>query len=338
MNSEAGVLGGSDPEPRGESRETLSETWKLTSGIRGWFLETNYLVISRRVIVTALVFFVLGGLEAVLMRLQLARPDSKLIGPDLYNQLFTIHGSTMMFLFAVPITQGVGLYIVPLMIGTRSLAFPRLNAYSFYIYAIGGGLLYAGLFSNTGPDTGWFSYVPLANSEFSPGKRVDVWAQMITFTEIASLANAVNLIVTIFKLRAPGMALHRMPLFVWAMLVTAFMVIFAMPAVVVASSCLAMDRLVGTHFFNPVEGGDPLLYQHLFWFFGHPEVYLIFLPALGMVSTIVVSSARRPIVGYPAMVLSLVATAFLGFGLWVTTCSRLACRRLAEASSPRPAS
>jgi cytochrome c oxidase subunit I+III len=317
MNSEAGVLGESDPEPRGESRETLSETWKLTSGIGGWFLETNYLVISRRVIVTALVFFVLGGLEAALMRLQLARPDNHLIGPDLYNQLFTIHGSTMMFLFAVPITQGVGLYIVPLMIGTRSLAFPRLNAYSFYIYAIGGGLLYAGLFTNTGPDTGWFSYVPLANSEFSPGKRVDVWAQMITFTEIASLANAVNLIVTIFKLRAPGMALHRMPLFVWAMLVTAFMVIFAMPAVVVASSCLAMDRLVGTHFFNPVEGGDPLLYQHLFWFFGHPEVYLIFLPALGMVSTIVVSSARRPIVGYPAMVLSLVATAFLGFGLWV---------------------
>jgi cytochrome c oxidase subunit I+III len=306
-----------EAEPRAESRATLTETWKLAEGIWGWFTEVNYLVISRRVIVTAFVFFLLGGIEALLMRWQLARPQSSLLGPDLYNQVFTTHGSTMMFLFAVPVTQGMGLYLVPLMIGTRSLAFPRLNAYSYYVYVIGGLLLYVALFVNTGPDTGWFAYVPLSNSEYAPGKRVDVWAQMITFTELAALANAVNLIVTIFKLRAPGMGLQRMPLFVWAMLVTAFMVIFAMPAVMVASSCLAMDRLVGTHFFNPVEGGDPLLWQHLFWFFGHPEVYLIFIPALGMVSSIVVTSARRPIFGYTAMVLSLIATAFMGFGLWV---------------------
>ncbi len=302
---------------RSESRETLDRTWQLKKGFLGWFCEVNFLVISRRVIIAAFVFFLLGGLEALLMRLQLARPDAKLMGPDLYDQLFTTHGSTMMFLFAVPIMQGMGLYLVPLMIGTRSVALPRLNAYSFYIYVIGGGLLYVALLTNTGPDAGWFSYVPLANSQFSPGKRVDVWAQMITFTEIASLANATNLIVTIFKLRAPGMGLQRMPLFVWAMLVTAFMVIFAMPGVVVASSCLAMDRLVGTHFFNPVEGGDPLLWQHLFWFFGHPEVYIIFLPALGMVSSIIVTNARRPIFGYTAMVLALIATAFMGFGLWV---------------------
>jgi cytochrome c oxidase subunit 1 len=306
-----------DSPPKLESRQTLEATWRLTQGFWGWFTEVNYLVIARRMIVTAFIFFLLGGLEALLMRLQLARPDATLVGPDLYNQLFTTHGSTMMFLFAVPVMQGMGLYLVPLMVGTRSLAFPRLNAYSFYIYVIGGALLYVALFLNTGPDAGWFSYVPLASSQYSPGKRVDVWAQMITFTELASLANAINIIVTAFKLRAPGMGLQRMPLFVWAMVVTSFMVIFAMPAVMVASSCLAMDRLVGTHFFNAVEGGDPLLWQHLFWFFGHPEVYIIFLPALGMVSSIVVTSARRPIFGYPAMVLSLIATAFMGFGLWV---------------------
>jgi len=307
-----------DPgQPLPESRAALEQTWQLARGIVGWFTEVNYLVISRRVIVTAFVFFLLGGIEALLMRLQLARPDNHLIGPDLYNQLFTTHGSTMMFLFAVPVTQGMGLYLVPLQVGTRSLAFPRLNAFAYYLFLIGGLLLYAGLFTNTGPDAGWFSYTPLANSQFSPGKRVDVWAQMITFTELASLANAVNIIVTVFRLRAPGMGLQRMPLFVWAMLVTSFMVIFAMPAVMVASSCLAMDRLVGTHFFNAVEGGDPLLWQHLFWFFGHPEVYIIFLPALGMVSSIVVTNARRPIFGYTAMVLSLIATAFMGFGLWV---------------------
>jgi cytochrome c oxidase subunit I len=303
--------------PPVETRATLEATWQLTSGFWGWFTEVNYMVISRRVIVTAFVFFLLGGVEALLMRLQLARPNAGFLGPDLYNQLFTTHGSTMMFLFAVPVMQGMALYLVPLMVGTRSLAFPRLNAYSYYIYVIGGLLLYVALFLNTGPDAGWFAYTPLSNSQYSPGKRVDVWAQMITFTELASLANAVNIIVTALKLRAPGMGLQRLPLFVWAMLVTAFMVIFAMPAVMVASSYLAMDRLVGTHFFNPVEGGDPLLWQHLFWFFGHPEVYIIFLPALGMVSAIVESCARRPIFGYVPMVLSLIATAFLGFGLWV---------------------
>jgi cytochrome c oxidase subunit I+III len=300
-----------------ETRASLLDTWKLTKGAWGWLIEVNHLVVSRRVIVTAFIFFLLGGVEALLMRLQLARPSAGFMGPDLYNQVFTTHGTTMMFLFAVPVMQGMGLYLVPLMVGTRSLAFPRLNAYSYFVYLTGGALLYVALFTNTGPDTGWFAYVPLSNSEFAPGKRVDVWAQVITFTELAALSNAVNLIVTIFKLRAPGMGLQRMPLFVWAMLVTAFMVIFAMPAVMVASTCLAMDRLVGTHFFNSVAGGDPLLWQHLFWFFGHPEVYLIFIPALGMVSSIVVTSARRPIFGYLAMVLSLIATAFMGFGLWV---------------------
>jgi cytochrome c oxidase subunit 1 len=211
----------------------------------------------------------------------------------------------------------VGLYLVPLMVGTRNVAMPRLNLYGYYAYLVGGLFLYTSFFLNTGPDAGWFSYVPLAGPQYSPGKRVDVWAQTVTFTEIAALASATILIVTIFKLRAPGMSLNRIPLFVWAQLVTAFMIVFAMPWVATASQMLAMDRLLDTHFFNQAEGGDALLWQHLFWFFGHPEVYIIFIPALGMVSSMVETFTRRPIFGYPVMVLSLITTGFMGFGLWV---------------------
>ena len=311
-----------EPEPPDSdlddtARRELEETWKSPSGLLGWLTETSHTALGKRYIVTAFVFFALGGIEALLMRLQLARPENTVLGADLYNQVFTMHGSTMMFLFAVPVMLGMGLYLVPLMIGTRNLAFPRLNAYSYYAYLLGGLLLYAAFFLNVGPDAGWFAYVPLAGPDYSPGKRVDVWAQLITFTELSSLAAAVNLITTIFKHRAPGMSLNRIPLFVWSMLVTSFMVVFAMPAVMSSSLFLALDRLVDTHFFNPAEGGDAILWQHLFWFFGHPEVYIIFLPATGMVSAIVVAFTRRPAFGYTALVLSLVATAFIGFGLWV---------------------
>jgi cytochrome c oxidase subunit 1 len=223
----------------------------------------------------------------------------------------------MMFLFAVPMVQSVALYLVPMMIGTRNVAFPRLNAFGYWTYLIGGVLLYVGLFTNTGPDQGWFSYPPLAGPEFSPGKRVDIWAQMITFTEIAAIVAAIEIIVTVFKQRAPGMSLNRVPLFVWAMVIMSFMVLVAMPFVATSSIMLAMDRLVATQFFNPAEGGDALLWQHLFWFFAHPEVYIIFIPALGIVSSIVATFSRRPVFGYTAMVLSMVATAFLSFGLWV---------------------
>jgi cytochrome c oxidase subunit 1 len=224
-----------------------------------------------------------------------------------------------MFLFAVPIMQGVALYFVPLMVGTRNVAFPRLNAFGYYTFLFGGLQLWGGLLTNTGPDGGWFSYVPLAGPDFSPGKRVDIWADMVTTTEIAALVGAVEIIVTVFKQRAVGMSLNRLPLYVWAMVITSFMIIFAMPAVMLASGFLPMDRMphVNTHFFNPSEGGDALLYQHVFWFFGHPEVYIIFIPATGFVSEIVTTFSRRRIVGYPALVLSLIATGFIGFGLWV---------------------
>ncbi len=293
--------------------------WSRARGVIGWLCSTNHKDIAMRYIVTAFIFFGLAGILALLMRIQLAFPNNKFLGPDVYNQIFTVHGSTMMFLFAVPIMEGIGLYFVPLMVGTRNVAFPRMNAFGYYCYLGGGLLLWGGLFTNTGADAGWFAYVPLSGPAYSPGHRVDIWADMITLTEIAALVGAIEIIATVLKQRAPGMSLNRLPLFVWAQVVTSFMIIFAMPAVMVASGFLAMDRLahVNTHFFNPAEGGDAILYQHLFWFFGHPEVYIIFLPATGFVSMMVETFSRRPMFGYAAAVLALIATGFIGFGLWV---------------------
>src|SRR5215210_1944982 len=215
--------------PDERERRQLEETWKEPTGFIGWFKCVHHTTIARRFIITAFVFFLLGGVEAVLMRLQLARPENRLLGPDLYNQMFTMHGTTMMFLFAVPMMEALGLYFVPLMVGARNVAFPRLNAFGYYLYLFGGIFLYVMFLLNTGPDNGWFSYVPLAGPEYAPGKRADVWAQLITFTEVSSLVVAVALITTVFKLRAPGMSLNRIPLFVWAILVQAFMIVFAMP-------------------------------------------------------------------------------------------------------------
>ena len=303
--------------PSADDVAALERTWRDPPGIVGWFAAINHKAIGKRFIVTAFCFFVAGGLLAAAMRMQLARPDNDLIGPDLYNQIFTMHGSTMMFLFAVPVMQAMSIYLVPLMLGSRSVAFPRMNAYAYWVYLFGGLMLFVAFALNSGPDVGWFAYPPLSGPDYGTGKRADFWAQMITFTEFSGLLEAVILISGVFKLRAPGMTLNRMPLFVWGMLVTAFMVMIAMPAVMLASTSLITDRLVGTHFFNPGEGGDVILYQHMFWFFGHPEVYLIFIPALGFMSSIIPTFARRPIFGYSAMVLSLIATAFLAFGLWV---------------------
>jgi cytochrome c oxidase subunit I len=299
------------------TNERLRRTWRDAPGLWGALTTLDHKRIGLRYIVTAFGFFALAGIAAFVMRLQLAHAENELVGPDLYNQLFTMHGSTMMFLFAVPIMQAAGIYLVPLMVGTRSLAFPRLLSFSYWIYLSGGLLLWVAFFLNIGPDAGWFAYVPLSGPQYAPGKRVDIWAQMITYTELSSIAVAVSTIATILKQRAPGMALNRVPLFVWAILVMSFMVLFAMPSVMIASTFLLMDRLVGTHFYNPAEGGDALLWQHLFWFFGHPEVYIIFIPALGMVSSIVATFARRPVFAYPLMVLSLLATGLFAFGLWV---------------------
>jgi cytochrome c oxidase subunit 1 len=298
-------------------RVELERTWTNGRGLIAWLAETDHKAIGRRFIVTAFGYFTLGGILAALMRIQLAQPENTFLGPDLYNQIFTMHGTTMMFLFAVPVVLAMGVYLVPLMVGARSIAFPRMLAYGYWMFLFGGMFLYLMFFFNVGPDNGWFSYPPLAGPEFGYGKRADVWAQLITFTEVSGLVVATCLVVTIFKLRTPGMSLNRMPLFVWAMLVVSFMVIFAMPSIVISSTCLILDRLVSTHFFNQAEGGDPILWQHLFWFFGHPEVYIIFLPALGMMSEVIATFSRRSVFGYTEMILSMVATAFIGFGVWV---------------------
>jgi cytochrome c oxidase subunit I+III len=297
--------------------DELAATWADSPGLWGWLTTVDHKRVALRYIVTALVFFVLAGVMALLMRIQLATPENGFLGPDRYNQIFSMHGTTMMFLFAVPIMEAVAVYMVPLMVGARAISFPRLNAFSYWVYLFGGVMIFVAFLLDIGPETGWSSYVPLSGPEYSAGKRTDFWAQMITFTEVAALCVAVEIVATVLAMRAPGMTLPRIPLYVWSMLVVSLMVIFAMPAVMLASSFLISDRLVGTQFYNAAEGGDALLWQHLFWFFGHPEVYIIFLPALGMISSIVETFARRPIVGYTAMVLALIATGFLAFGLWV---------------------
>ena len=297
--------------------EELEKTWGPAKGRFRWFQQVDHHILGKRFIITAFIWFGLGGILALLMRTQLSRPENPLLSADQYNQIFTMHGVTMMFLFAVPVMEAVAIYMVPLMIGSRGLAFPRLTAFSYYMFLFGGIMIYAAFFLNMAPDTGWFSYFPLSSPEYAPGKRVDAWAQLVNFTEISAIAVAIELIVTILKQRAPGMSVNRMPLYVWSMLITSFMIVFAMPAVMMASNYMALDRLVGTHFFNQSEGGDPLLWQHMFWFFGHPEVYIIFIPALGMVSVILTTFCRRKVFGYTAMVLAQIATGFIGFGLWV---------------------
>lgn len=295
----------------------LARTWSRPPGLWGWLTTVDHKEIGRRYLVTAMIFLTLGGVLAAFMRAQLATPESGLISAGRYNQIFTMHGTTMMFLFAVPVMEAMAIYLVPLMIGARNIAFPRLNAFSYWVYVSGALLLWIGFALNVGPDAGWFMYTPLSGPEFSPGKRTDIWAQMITFTEVAALAVAVELVTTILKFRAPGMSLERMPLYVWSILVTSVMVILSLPSVALASGMLLADRLVGTQFYNPFERGDALLWQHLFWFFGHPEVYIIFLPATGFVSQIVETFTGRAVIAYPAMVLALVGTGFLSFGVWV---------------------
>lgn len=300
-----------------DSEPLLSATWLSPPGLYAWFTHVNHRQIGYRFIVTSLIFFILAGVLSLLMRLQLISPENSFLSAEQYNQFFTMHGTTMMFFFAVPAMEGLGIYLVPLMIGTRDMCFPRLNAFGYYVYLLAGISLYASLFLGMAPDAGWFSYVPLAGKTFSSGLGMDFWTTMITFIEISALTAAVELIVTIFKQRAPGMTLNRMPLFVWAILVMSFMIVFAMPTVMVGSVLLALDRTFSTQFFAAAGGGDPLLWQHLFWFFGHPEVYIIVVPALGIVSTVISAFTKKAVYGYTAMVLSLVAIGFVSFGLWV---------------------
>ncbi len=266
---------------------------------------------------SALLFFLAGGMEAMVMRAQLALPNLKLVTPQLYNQVFTMHGTTMIFLVVMPVLTGFGIYLTPLMIGARDTAFPRLTAFAFWLQIAGGVLLYFSFARGGAPDAGWFSYAPLTETTFSPGSGLDYWALAILLITASSVTSAISLIVTVATLRAPGMSFKRLPLFVWMQFVTALMVIFAMPSLDASVVMLLSDRLLNARFFDPAHGGSPLLWQHYFWIFGHPEVYIMVLPAFGMISEIIPVFSRKPIFGYRAMALSTVAIAFLSYGVWV---------------------
>jgi cytochrome c oxidase subunit I len=285
-----------------------------TKGVWGWMTTVDHKKIGIMYSATAFLFFLLGGLEALLLRVQLGAPDQTFLRADTYNQLFTMHGTTMIFLVIMPLSAGLANYLLPLMIGARDVAFPRLNALGFWVFLVGGLFMYSSFFLGGAPNGGWFGYVPLSRS--IPGHNMDYWAFGLQILGIASLTGAVNLIVTVINMRAPGMSLMRMPIFVWMSLVAQFLLLFAIPIITVALFLLSFDRLFSTNFFNVSAGADPLLWQHLFWLFGHPEVYILILPAMGIVSEVLPVFSRKPLFGYQVMVFSGIAIGFMGWGVW----------------------
>ena len=303
------------PRPEGEEEELL-RIWATPSG---WRLPSavNNTVIGLLYLGAAFVFFVLAGILALIMRTQLAMPEQELVNQNLYNQLFTVHGTTMMFLFAVPAMEALGVLLLPQMLAARDLPFPRLSAFAVWAYVVGGSVFFLTIFLDLAPQGGWFMYPPLTLTEFQPGDNADFWLLGIGFIEISAIAGAIEIIVGVLRTRPPGMSLDKLPIFGWAMLVFAGMIMIAFPAVILATMFLEIERAFGWPFFSPELGGDPLLWQHLFWFFGHPEVYIIFLPAAGLVSMMVPTAARQPLVGFDLIVVALTATGFFSFGLWV---------------------
>ena len=298
--------------------EPVSATTVISRG-RGssWLTTTDHKRIGILYIGTTLAFFVAGGILALLMRAQLATPNEHFIRRDSYDELFTIHGTTMIFLVVVPILAGFGNYLVPLMIGARDMAFPRLNALSYWLFLLGGIVLYASFFANGGAaKCGWTCYAPLSTDQYTPGNGVDLWILSLHILTLSSLAGAINFLVTIQRLRTPGMTWMRIPLFVWTIEIYALLLVLVLPTLSAGLTLLLLDRQVGTHFFIPSEGGNALLWQHAFWFFGHPEVYIMILPAMGIVSEVIPVFARKPIFGYKAIALSTVAIAFISMLVW----------------------
>jgi cytochrome c oxidase subunit I+III len=300
-----------------EQVERLERSWAEPGGLVSWLTTVDHKRIGVRYLLTAFAFFLAGGAEAAVMRAQLARPDSHLVSPQTYDQLFSMHGVTMIFLFATPMLFGFGNFLVPLQIGARDMAFPRLNALSYWVFVGAGLFIYSGLALGKAPNDGWFNYVPLSESAYTSGPNIDFYGLGLIFLAISTTAGAANFIVTILKLRAPGMSIDRIPLFCWALLATSFSVIFALPSLTAACGLLELERLHGFHFFDTSTGGDPLLWQHLFWIFGHPDVYIIFLPAVGIVGSILPVFSRRPMAAYTWVVLATVLTGLMGFGVWL---------------------
>jgi cytochrome c oxidase subunit I len=297
--------------------ERLLRIWETKPGLFGVLGTVDHKTIGKRYLVTSWIFLVLGGIEASAMRLQLAHSNEHLLSPEQYNQLFTMHGVTMIFWYAAPVLSGFSNYLWPLLIGARDMAFPRLNAYSYWTFLLSGLFLYTSFLLGQAPDGGWFAYVPMTLSAFSPGLNLDFYALALIFLSISTTAGAINFLVTVFKLRAPGMSINRIPIFMWGTTTTSFSILFSVPSLTVACVMLYFDRRFGTRFFDTAKGGHPLLWQHLFWIFGHPWVYIVVLPAMGIVSDALPTFCRRPLVGYTLVAFATVTTGILGSGVWV---------------------
>jgi cytochrome c oxidase subunit 1 len=302
--------------PPEEPARLLRRPTGYTKGIWSWVTTVDHKKIGIMYGVTALGFFLLGGFEALLLRIQLGSPNNTFLSADTYNQVFTMHGTTMIFLFVMPLSAAFANYLIPLQIGARDVAFPRLNAFSYWVFLVGGLFMYSSFILGGAPNGGWFGYAPNTLKLYNPGHNIDFWVFGLQILGIASLTGAVNLIVTVVNMRAPGMSLFRMPIFTWMALVAQFLLLFALPVITVALFLLMFDRQFGANFFNAQAGSDPLLWQHLFWLFGHPEVYILILPAMGIVSEVIPVFARKPLFGYQVMVFSGIAIGFMGWGVW----------------------
>ncbi|MEO6122558.1 MAG: cytochrome c oxidase subunit I [Ilumatobacteraceae bacterium] len=287
-----------------------------SSGWRSWIFTVDHKKLGIMYGATSLFFFAIGGIEALLIRAQLATANGKVLSADAYDQMFTMHATTMIFLFVMPLAAAFGNYLIPLQVGARDVAFPRINAFGYWCFLFGGLFLNSSWFLGGGPDGGWFMYAPNSSNVFSPSHGADFWALGLLITGLASLTGAINLIVTMLNMRAPGMTLMKMPIFAWMMLVTQFLLLFAIPVITVALVLLTLQRRFGGKFFDVSSGADPLLWQHLFWLFGHPEVYIIVIPAFGIVSEVISVNSRKPLSGYKFMVFSGIAIGFLGWGVW----------------------
>jgi cytochrome c oxidase subunit I+III len=305
------------PEPvRKAQADRLVKAWESPRGWRRWSAVNNTIV-GVWYTVACFSFFLFAGVLAALIRLQLALPEQGLVSPDRYNQLFTLHGSVMMFLFAVPIFEAASIMFMPQMLAARDLPFPRLSAYGFWSFVIGGVFVCGSIFFNASPRGGWFMYPPLTSKAYDPGIGVDIWLLGLSFIEVASIAAAVELIVGILKCRPPGMRINLIPLYAWYILIVSGMILFAFPPLIAGDILLELERAFDWPFFDPRRGGDPLLWQHLFWIFGHPEVYIVFLPSVALTAMMIPAFAQKPMVGYVWIVLAAVGTGFLSFGLWV---------------------
>ena len=294
-----------------------TDTWSdSNTGIWSWLTTVDHKRIGTLYLYTALAFFIIGGLEAIVIRAQLQGPNGTLVSAEMYNQLFTMHGTTMIFLAIMPLSASFFNFLIPLQIGARDVAFPRLNAFSYWVYLFGGIFITIPIFFQLAPNGGWFGYAPLTTKQFSPGINIDFWVIGLQILGVSSLAAAFNFITTIINLRAPGMTLMRMPMFTWMSFVVQFMMILAFPVITIALVFLLFDRFFGTTFYTVAAGADPLLWQHLFWIFGHPEVYILILPAFGLVSEVLPTFSKKPLFGYPVMVYSGILIAVLGFGVW----------------------